>query len=495
MEYEKEYSCLEKNEKVFSKNIDIEQDFSESLPAYCDDIYRVVKCVSHSFINSVSVSGNEVLIFGKTEIMLTYYNESSNLCYADFDEEFSRSISADNLSDYAFACADICDKYTNFRVVNQRRIDVHSSSAISLSVFDRVKYPCLNSCSGAKLNKQGIKSAEIIAFNISKIEFDEEFPLPSASSPINRIISSNSIASLVETKIIKDKALINAELEIEVLYTEGDNDETNSVKNTFSLSKIIDQTAINDGDIAISNVSIGSVFHKAKATSGEKLDTVEVFGEIEINTLFIREAENDYITDGYIPKRKCGCAYTDCKIMSGGRELKENSLFTVSAEFSNDIKEIKEASVNLSPPLLRNNKLVSKADINVIYENESDSLASMSSSSEIEYALKDGENAFAAFNLKAVDYSISGSKRLDLRLNIDINGYAYFDTNIKLLSNIDEGEEEISPPTITIAFAKQNEKIWDIAKNFSSDEQMIKDENNLKTNIIEKDTVLIIPRV
>ena len=493
MEYEKKYSCIEKNEKVLSKNIDIEQDFSESVPAYCDDIYRVVKCTSHSIISSVSISSNEILIFGKTQIMLTYYNESSNLCYADFDEEFSRNISADNLSDYAFACADICDKYSNFRVINQRRIDVHTSSAINLSVFDRIKNPCLLSCDGARLNKQGIKSADIIAFNIAKIEFDEEFSLPAGSAPLKRIISSSAIASLTETKIIKDKALIKTEVEVEILYTD-DNENAQSVRNTFNLSKIIDQSSVDDGDTAISSVNVGTLFNKAKAVSNDCLDTIEVFGEIEVNTLFIRESEAEYITDAYIPKRKSECDYSDYKMLSNGNLINESTVFNISADFTNDIKEIKEVSVNLSPVNVRNNKLVSKADISVIYVNESDTLAAMNTSTEIEYEIS-GESAFSAFNLKTVDYTIAGSKRLDIRLNVEISAYLYSIKSFKLLSDINESGEETDAPSITICFAKQGDRVWDIAKSFSSDEALIMKENNINKNIIENDTVLLIPRV
>ena len=493
MDYEKEYSCVEKNEKVFSKSIDIEQDYSESIPEYCDDIYRVVKCKTHSFISSASISSNEILIIGKTEIMLTYYNENSCLCYADFDEEFTRKISSENLSDYAFAYAEICDKYSNFRIINQRRIDVHSSSTVSLAVYDKVKYPCLTGCKGAKLNKQRIISSDIIGFNISKIEFDEEFPLPSASSPIKRIVSTNSIASIEEIKIIKEKALIKAEMQIDILYT-VDDESIQNVRNTISLTKIIDCTAIDDGDIAIGNVTVGNVFQKAKANTGDMLDAVEVFGDIEVSTLFIRESENVYLTDGYIPKRKSECSYSDKKIISGGSSFNESTLFNVSVDVSSAVNEIKEVGVYLSPPIYRNNKLVSKAEVLTLYDNDNGALSSVSSSSELEYDISGFDNAFGAFNLKSVDYTIAGAKRIDLRLNVDVNGYLYHESSIKLLTDIEEGEE-IDSPSITICFAKQNDKVWDIAKSFSSDEELIIKENNLQSNIIDNDSILIIPRV
>ncbi|MBR3738381.1 MAG: DUF3794 domain-containing protein, partial [Eubacterium sp.] len=299
MELKKEYSCFEKNENVFSKTLEIEQDFSETCPAYCDDIFRVVKCVSNSFINSVSVSQNDITVFGKTQIMLTYYNENSVLCYADFEEEFSRSVTAENLSDFAFARAQINDKYTDFRIINQRRIDVHFASVIKLFVYDKQKYPCLENCENAKFFKNSVKSADIIASNISKIEFDEEFSLPSDLPSINRIISANCYAHLDETKIIKDKVLVKASVDSNVLYTSGENEESvNSVSFSFNVSKIIDVSSVDENDIIICDVSAGNIFNKAKSLSGDKICNIELFGDIVINSLFIREKEQEFISDG-----------------------------------------------------------------------------------------------------------------------------------------------------------------------------------------------------
>ena len=110
MDIEKEYSCLEQNKKVFHKCVEIDENYQETLQAYCDDLYRIIKCKAHSYVTSVDINYNEVKIFGKTEICVTYYDEASNLCYADFDEEFTKSVETDGLTDTAFATAIASDK-------------------------------------------------------------------------------------------------------------------------------------------------------------------------------------------------------------------------------------------------------------------------------------------------------------------------------------------------------------------------------------------------
>ena len=174
MDTKKEYSCLEKVCRVYSKAVDAEGEYQETLPAYLDDIYRVVKCTSNSYITSADISFNEVKLFGKTEIQVTYYNENSVLCYADFDEEFTKTLTVDNLSESAFAGVQICDRYTNFRVINQRRIDIHTMATINVSVYDTIKYPTLCSCENSKLKTEEVRNTDVVATYVDKIEFDEE---------------------------------------------------------------------------------------------------------------------------------------------------------------------------------------------------------------------------------------------------------------------------------------------------------------------------------
>ena len=496
MEYEKEYSCVERNGNVFSKSIEIEQDFTESIPAYCDDIFRVVKCTSHSFVNSASISQNEVMIYGKTQIMLTYYNENSLLCYTDFEEEFSRNIPVENLSDYAFPRVEICDKYTNFRIINQRRIDVHSSAQLSVNVYDRIKYPCINDCAGSKLNTKNIKTSDIIASNVSKIEFDEEFSLPADCDSINRIISTSCLAHLTETKIIKDKMLVKATVDADIAYTSGDDDERLlKVSESFSLSKIIDQSLIDEGDIIICDVSVGNVFNKAKSSSGDKLCNIELFGEIIINSVFIREEERSFVTDGFIPKKNSNCSYSDCPIMTEGKAVYETALFNQSVETSNEINEVKEIGINLSAPVLRNKKVVSNAETVVLFENRNGDIVSCASTAEISFDVNGYDGAIASLSVKSLDYSISSDNKIEIRINAQMNSYAYNNSNIRILSDIEAGEGEIEYPSLSIYFAKKDEDVWDIAKSFSSDTDMIMNENNLQSKTVDKDRILIIPRV
>ncbi|MDO4364957.1 MAG: hypothetical protein Q4C99_10575, partial [Clostridia bacterium] len=97
MELEKKYSCLEKNEVVFAKTINVDKNYQETPEAYLDDISKVVKCTAHSYVTSCDIKDSTVCIFGKTEICLTYLNENNELLYTDFVEDFSENAFIDEV--------------------------------------------------------------------------------------------------------------------------------------------------------------------------------------------------------------------------------------------------------------------------------------------------------------------------------------------------------------------------------------------------------------
>lgn len=496
MDIEKEYSCLERNCKVYQKSIDVDEDYQEALPQYCDDIYRVVKCVSHSYITSVDTNFNEVKLFGKTEISLTYFNDSSTLCYADFEEEFTKLIDIDNITESAFANAAVNDKYTNFRVINQRRIDIHCASSVNISVYDKIKCPCISSCNNSKLKVEKLKSASVVNTNICRAEFDEEFSVPGDSKPIKRIVSSSSFVTLGETKIIKDKALIKALVSLFVLYTtDEDEEQLSKCEYSFNISKIVDAAGIDDNDIVIAGLSIGNIYFKAKSSSNDKLCVIEAFGDISISSVFIREKEEEIITDGYILNRSCECSYSDYSCTKNGRYINDTKMHSVSFEFSAEVTEIKELSITLSESYARNGRLISKANSNAICMTTAGSLASFSGTADIEIEIEDCQNAVSALTLQSYDYTLQASGKVDVRLSLGISAYIYEEAKTKVLSEINADDNVINYPALTVYFGRQNESIWSIAKSFSSDIDLIIAENDLDGDILDCNKVLIIPGV
>lgn len=492
MDIEKEYSCLEQNKRILQKCVDIDENYQETLQAYCDDLYRIIKCTAHSYVTSVDINYNEIKIFGKTEICVAYYDESSNLCYADFDEEFSKSVEAEGLTDSAFASAVACDKYCSFRVINQRRIDVHCSFSVNVCVYDKESHPCISACEASKLKCESIKSADVVGTCISKIEFDEELEL--GSSQVKRIINANCNVFLDEAKLIKDKALIKLSACVKILYCVDSNDEKiERYEHSFTCSKIIDVNSIDDNSIAIVYANAGSLYSKIKNSSSSDNCVVQLYGDLVINAVFINESEKEIVTDGYILNHNSVCDYSSYQCSLCGKYINEEKQQTVSLNFNNDIKEIYDLFVQIDDVAVKNGKLAGRAVATVICKTTAGDLTSFNTSVDVDFGSVDYDCATACALVKGYDYNLMSNGKIDVRLTYVLNGYMFNERSISVLSELDGDDEETSYPALTVYFGKKGEEVWNIAKSFSSDIDLIKKENELSCDFLDSNKILIIP--
>lgn len=489
MEIEKDYSCIEQNKRVLKKTIDVDMSYQETLQAYCDDMYRIVRCSAHSYLSSSDINNDSVNIYCKTKINIVYYDENSCLCYADFDEEFTKTIDAENLSDSAFANIKVCDKYCSFRVINQRRIDINTSCSIIANVYDKTNCPCLCSCDKSKLKKEIIKSANIIATTVGKVEFDEEISIPSCN--VKRIISAFSIANLDSVKIIKDKALIKSKVNCTLVYT-IDNNEIDKFEYSFDISKIIDSAGITEDSLSLISLKAGALYFKVKNTDDESC-VVQLYGDIIVASVFVEEEEKEIITDGYVLNHNSKCTFSPYSCHYNGKYINEDKQKIINFDFKSSIKEIKCLNIEISNESIINNKICAKATCNIICINDENELMAYSCTVDVE--LDNVSHTDGIINITQIssDYTLSANGKVDVRFNYKINAFLYDEKIVNILSELDADDDKINNPALTIHFGKKDEDVWSIAKSYSSDLDMIMKENELKLSKLENNKVLIIP--
>lgn len=493
MDIEKDYACLERNKIVYHKIIDCDEDYQETLQQYSDDIFRVVKCESKSSIISVNIETDKVIINGKTDVYLTYYNENSQLCYADFDRDFCKKISIDNLSSNAFVSVVPRDRYTNFRVVNQRRIDVHISLGLDTIVFDKYSVPCLSSCEKAKLKVENIDTYNFSFANYSKIEFDEDFEVSVNSKSINKIISHTSNVSLKEYKIIKDKVLIKVELSILAIYTTEDDECIEKVAHSFSLSKIVDVTGIDEEDVLIPNISVGSLYLKSKNINSDSINTIEAYGDICVYNVFIKKEKKSVITDGYVMSKKSSCSYSNCAMISKSKHIKDNISDNISFTFNTEFSEIIDLSISINNVYLISNKLNVKLLAKAFCKSSDGGYCFITSENTLYISCDEYKNHISGISIESFDFNIESKNSISTRLNLLCNSFLYNESNVSILSDLQEHDESIHYPAMTLYFGKRNESIWQIAKQFSSDIDNIMTENDLTNDVLETNKLLYIP--
>lgn len=105
---------------------------------------------------------------------------------------------------------------------------------------------------------------------------------------------------------------------------------------------------MSESDIVSVRLSVGGLYFKLKSSQDNSISHIEAYGDIIISTVFVKEGMCDIVTDGYIPRTKCNCSYSNIMCNYSGAALNNTFKENLSFEFQNKLGEIKEVNVRLS---------------------------------------------------------------------------------------------------------------------------------------------------
>lgn len=489
MDMEKEYSCIEKNSLIYHKQINLDENYQETLESYLDDIKKVIKCSCRNVVCSCEVINNEVVLIGKTFISLTYCSDNDELIYTDFEENFTKSITVDNLGESIVSTAFALDKYTSFRVINPRRIDIVSSFLVDTKLFDKSSCSCIKSCNNSRLKVNKLNTLCVKTTGITKIEFDEDISLGSNGNGIERVVSVCACPRIGEIKSITDKFLLKGTIDTTILYTD-EKKELQRIEHSFEFSKIVEMSGVSDDSEIFVRLSMGNVYAKAKSM-GENDGLIELFGDFYANTIVFTNNEIEIVTDGYVIGQKTKAEYKKLDICCDSRIIEQIYDKRLDFELNCNITKIHSLEILATEYYIKDKKLCIKFCLSAV--NGVDDIDSINSSIEKEFDIDVDNYEFVSAVVNSFDYNIVSNNSISVRLKCLVRVLRASVKRLNVLCDISCENEKIECPTLSLYFAKANDDLWDIAKLFSSDISMIKKENEISSDVLDTNKVLVIP--
>lgn len=472
---------------AFSKIIDMDLDFQESLMSYNDDMLKIIRCNVNNYVVNTDCKNGSLTVYGKSKISVTYLSENDKcISTADFEEDFQKNIQLDeNLSETS-ANISIVNKYNNYRVINQRRIDIHNSFAIDIKVFSAKPFNMIESSENLLMKKDKISYCAFIGNTFSKADFEEALEIPSDSESIKKIINSFSNVRIEEVKIIADKMLVKTQILLSFLYTtDTDNEIIKKCERTFSVNKIIEIDGIDENDFPLVNICIGNLYIKTKTNKSNELRVIEMLGDINISASVYRITDDEFSTDCYATNNEVINTFDKVVLNTNCELLSDIIDGTLLFEFDNiKIIEILDLSLNII-----DKKTV---ELNAFVINENSEVLCLNKKQNIE---SDNAQVYSMF-IKSFDYVIKSEQSISIRYSIEYSAICFDEKAFNILSNVEITDEVLSEtPALVVYFAKERERVWDIAKKFRTSSNLIMAENELNNEILSTSRVLLIPGI
>lgn len=513
MNYDVSKENLSAIESAFEgcKEVPIDIDFS--LPDYCPDIQKILKCSVTPNITSRNISGGQISIDGNAEIKIIYVDsDSSKMRCCENSATFSASIDINNIAENAvvFTLAKI--EYMNCRAVSPRKIDLHGAISVCAKVYQKNNLEISSSVNGKdteqKIEKVSVSNLAGLGqqqFSINEtLEVSENKPYP------EMIVNSEVIFLKSDPKIMPNKVVVKGDLIVKILYIgDMESGSTEKLEYQIPISQIVDVPGISEECQCITKMEILDT--KINLPTNENSENGTNLISINIKAAATAFAfcpkDIDVVSDVYSREREVENTITQLNINKILKNFTEELSFQEKIEIPNvKIKEI----INITPAISavetisEDEKITFKGKLNLgilgIDEEEFPIYAERNINFEIaSNETTDGENINFQTEIipKEIKIISQDDGKIEFKLSLVIYATSYERQSINMVTDVESDESKNylndKNPAVTVYFAEGNESIWDIARKYHSSVSSVKEENNISEDALEESQMILIP--
>ena len=112
-------------------------DIDFTLPDYCPDIEKILRCKITPKIYNRNLSGGQLQIDGTTVVNILYTDNKDNIRACEQSIPFNTSFSVKEVPDNYVIETEVKCEYLNYRPLSQRRITVHGAFSLYAKVYTK----------------------------------------------------------------------------------------------------------------------------------------------------------------------------------------------------------------------------------------------------------------------------------------------------------------------------------------------------------------------
>ena len=482
-------------------------DADITLPDYCPDVERILRCSLIPRIYLSNVSGDRLAVEGAACIRVLYL-DSEHCCVRAFEHTvpFSESFA---LKDSPADCAVYTDakpEYLNCRALSPRKLSLHGAFSLYARVIVQrpIEYRAYEEDDDLQVNAETLSVSELSGLCRDVFSVQEDIPL-SGQPGIASVLSHRLSVRITELKAIRGKLMLTAEGRLELMYMSSlDSGEPECMTHAFAFSRVVDCAGADEDSVIQASLDLMTYDLSLSDDALGGAGVIALDMKLCLNALCYSDGEISVIGDVFSTEREVEPRYEPFGCVGSVRRLTFTDIAKATVTLEGDtigkvldihpVRIAVSAAISGGAPLLSSKLTVgmmyvgSEGDIRCIerdvefgYNPSADDLDSVDAVSadvcSLSYRIVDA----STIELRAeVCYHMTVSKRISrpavAAVSADDDAPAYSDDDALILYYADGGE-----------------RIWDIAKRYHTRPACIMSENGLEDGVLDEDMMLMIP--
>ncbi len=481
-----------------------------SLPDYCRDVKRILKCITEPGIANISLSGETATLSGVITVRLVYVGEDENIDCYEHVSPLSMSVQIKDIPENTIFKASAKTDYINCRALTQRKISLNGSIGAIVQVFRQGQKELPESVEGGfiETKKKKVKVTNLICQGEKTFDLSETVVMDSSRPDIAKVIRLNCYPRVTSVRAVADKLLVKGELCCKVLYcTEKDN-KLQKIQHTMPISQIVDLPGADEkDDISVSLYLRQSVVAVKNDSSG-KGRLLEIAARVSAFVKCSQEKEITLIDDCYSTQYEVKGEYSLTEFAEPLLCEERNLTRDKTIDFaSGGIKEIIDMWHTDTKCFLSSGEGEIKGNCSFllcgIYADSEGLLRYSEKNVDFDIQLPFGKDCGnlrfdCQTQITELDFSLLSDGKVKIKGEISLKAEVCGVNSLRVLTNLEIDEsmkKKDESSALTLYYSDKGESLWEIARKYNTTVELIKQENSLTGTETSESRMLLIPCV
>lgn len=482
-------------------------DAELTLPDYCADIERILRCSLIPQIDRTNLSADRLSVDGSACIRVMYLDsDEGGIRSYEHTVPFSHHFPIkDSPADYALSVS-AKPEYLNCRAMSPRKLSLHGAFSLyaKVAVKEPLCYYTYEEDDDLMTDSRTLCVSEARGLCSEVFDVHEDIPFGSMP-PAAALLSHRLSVRITELKAIPDKLMLSAEGRLELLYqSDREKGSVETMTYQFPLSRIIDCEGAGEKDAIDARLDVNTYDLSLSDDALDGSSMLNLSAKLCCNAICRQDRELCVIADCFSTKREVKPSLSRLNCRCGTRCLRYTK--TDKAQLQTDGDRIAKVidvcceRITASAAISGGAVLVSsKAEIGVLYENSEGETRYLRRDASFDDSPSDVEADAVDAVSTAVDslsFRIVDEKTLELQVQLCYQLTVSRCCTAEMITAVtaeDDAPERESDGALVLYYADKGERIWSIAKRFSSRPSDIEEENELISDALDSDMMLLIP--
>ncbi len=462
-------------------------------------VFKIIRSTVRHTITQKYINGSRLIIEGffRTEI---FYQSSSPARLTSVSKKipFQKQFDlADAVQPPYFINIEGSLQYINTRAVNSSRIESRGVYRFTVKGYSSVNQQTATAVDSTSVC---IESNEMNYFALcgrSIRQFTVEDEISFDSQP-GRILHISARPGTLTTQLHRDKVTIKGDLDAEIIYTDEDSGEVYKITKSFRCNQVVDIPGADEGCIACAELSVMAV----TVTQNSEKQNINCMITSQLDVKAFRKHSIITVTDAFsrswlYTAEDCSVTY-DSNILSVSR----NASVTVEDEIGPGYEAV-HCSARAAAPVITSDGdrmvLRSLLSFSIIVKNKQGEYECFTKTENVilntAEEISEDNDYFLTVNVTGCTPQLSG-ETLKVKAGLNISGFIICRSTINTLKSFEENKDkpaDTADDTLILYYGKKGEKLFDIAKKYKTDIQVIMTENSVESGMLADDRMLFIP--